>query len=164
MAGRHTCPTGKEDTMSKGNKRAVLMNRNHEFTEEYGVIVQLVSQMILDAYNRGASNIYIKAGEVRADALISFRIDEAWQEYRTIPYTYKAPVFSRVKKMSRPDMAERSLPQIGKIEFGNYAPLDLELSVATIPTAGGNEDVAMSLVDTREDMPIDTESIKEGNS
>jgi type II secretory ATPase GspE/PulE/Tfp pilus assembly ATPase PilB-like protein len=142
---KHTYFTGKEDTMSKGTKRAVLMNSNPRVTGEHGVIVQLVSQMILDAHNRGASNIYIKAGEARADALISFRIDEAWLEYRTIPYTYKAPVFSRVKKMSRPDMAERSLPQIGKIEFGNYAPLDLELSVATIPTTGGNEDVAVSI-------------------
>jgi type II secretory ATPase GspE/PulE/Tfp pilus assembly ATPase PilB-like protein len=145
MAGRHTCLTGRGDTMSKGNKRAVLMNSNPRVTGEHGVIVQLVSQMILDAYNRGASHIYIKAGEARADALISFRIDEAWQEYRTIPYTYMNAFCSRIKKMANLDMAEKRLNQDGKIKFRKYAPLDLALRVATIPTTGGNEDVAVSI-------------------
>ena len=153
--------TCKGDTMSKGNKRTVLINSNHRVTEEDGVIVQLVSQMILDAYNRGASDIYIKASRGKADALIRFRIDGAWQLYRTIPYTYKGAVCSRIKKMGGLDMAERSLPQDGKIEFRKYAPLDLELRVATIPTTGGNEDVVMSLLATGEPMPLDKMGMNE---
>ena len=66
--------------------------------------------------------------------------------------------------MSGLDMAERSLRQDGKIGFRKYAPLDLELRVATIPTTEGDEDVVMSLVDTGEDMPIDMEGMNEGNS
>ena len=76
----------KEDTMSKANKRTVLMNTNHRVTEQHGVIVQLVSQMIVDAYNRGASDIYIKSRPGKADAVIRFKIDGACQVYRTIPY------------------------------------------------------------------------------
>ena len=155
--------TCKGDTMSKGNKRTVLINSNHRVTEEDGVIVQLVSQMILDAYNRGASDIHIKAGRGKADALITFRIDEAWQEYRTIPYTYMGAVCSRVKKMSGLDRAERSLRQDGKIAFRNYAPLDLELRVATIPTTGGNEDVAMSLLPTGVPLSLDKMGMNESD-
>jgi len=141
--------------MSKGNKRTVLMNSYHRVTEEDGVIVQLVSQMILDAYNRGASDIHIEHRLGKADALIRFRINGACQVYRTIPYTYMGAVCSRIKKMSDLDMAERRLPQDGKIKFRKYAPLDLELRVATIPTTGGNEDVVMSLLATGEPMPLD---------
>jgi len=71
--------------MSKGKKRVVFVNSNHGVTEEDGVIVQLVSQMILDAYKRGASDIYIKAGRAKTDAVMRFRIDGAWHVYRTIP-------------------------------------------------------------------------------
>jgi type II secretory ATPase GspE/PulE/Tfp pilus assembly ATPase PilB-like protein len=133
---------------TKSSVKAPSMNSHHRVTEEDGVIVQLVSQMILDAYNSGASDIHIEHGLGEADAVARFNINGKYQEYRTIPYTYKSAVFSRIKRMSYLDVAERSLPQGGKIEFRKYAPLDLGLRVATIPTMEGNEDLVMTLLVT----------------
>ncbi|MBW2003260.1 MAG: GspE/PulE family protein [Deltaproteobacteria bacterium] len=124
-------------------------------TEEDGAIVQLVNKMIVDAYNRGASDIHIEPRIGKADAVIRFRIDGLCQLYQTIPYTYKAAMSSRIKIMSALDIAEHRLPQDGKIPFKKYAPLDIELRVATIPTTGGNEDVVMRILAAGEPLPLD---------
>jgi len=130
-------------------------------SEEDGAIVQLVNKMIVDAYNRGASDIHIEPRMGKADAVIRFRIDGACQVYQTIPYTYKSAMSSRIKIMSDLDIAERRLPQDGKIKFKKYAPLDIELRVATIPTAGRNEDVVMRLLAAGEPIPLDKMGMNE---
>jgi len=130
-------------------------------TEEDGAIVQLVNKMIVDAYNRGASDIHIEPRGGKADAVIRFRVDGLCQLYQTIPYTYKAAISSRLKIMSSLDIAERRLPQDGKIPFKKYAPLDIELRVATIPTAGGNEDVVMRILAAGEPLPLDKMGMNE---
>jgi len=130
-------------------------------TEEDGAIVQLVNKMIVDAYNRGASDIHVEPRAGKADAVIRFRIDGSCQVYQTIPYTYKAAMSSRIKIMSALDIAERRLPQDGKIAFKKYAPLDIELRVATIPTEGGNEDVVMRILAAGEPLPLDKMGMNE---
>ena len=115
-------------------------------SEEDSAIVQLVNKTVMDAYNRGASDIHIEPRAGKANAVIRFRVDGACQVYQTIPYTYKRAIVSRLKIMSELDIAERRFPQDGKIKFKKYAPLDIELRVASIPTAGGNEDVVLNLI------------------
>jgi type II secretory ATPase GspE/PulE/Tfp pilus assembly ATPase PilB-like protein len=63
--------------------------------------------------------------------------------------------------MSDLDIVEKRLPQDGKIRFKKYAPLDIELRVATIPTAGGNEDVSMRLLATNMPKPLDKMGMSE---
>ena len=53
------------------------------------------------------------------------------------------------------DISERRKPQDGKIKFKKYGPLDIELRVATIPTAGGVEDIVMRILAAGEPIPID---------
>jgi type II secretory ATPase GspE/PulE/Tfp pilus assembly ATPase PilB-like protein len=130
-------------------------------TEEDGAVVQLVNKMIVDAYNRGASDIHIEPRMGKSDEVIRFRIDGACQVYQTIPYTYKNAITSRIKIMSDLDIAERRLPQDGKIKFRKYAPLDLELRVATMPTAGRNEDVVMRLLATGGPISLDKMGMSE---
>ncbi len=130
-------------------------------SEEDSAIVQLVNKMIFDAYNRGASDIHIEPRQGKRSALIRFRIDGACQVYQTIPYTYKRAIVSRIKIMSDLDISERRLPQDGKIKFRRYAPLDIELRVATIPTAGQNEDVVMRLLTTGEPIPLEKMGMSE---
>ncbi|UCG64077.1 MAG: GspE/PulE family protein [Deltaproteobacteria bacterium] len=130
-------------------------------TEEDGAIVRLVSKTIIDAYNRGASDIHIEPRMGKADAVIRFRIDGACHVYQTIPYTYKSAVCSRIKIMSDLDIAERRLPQDGKIKFKKYGPLDIELRVASIPTAGRNEDIVMRLLPTGEPVALDQMGMSE---
>jgi type II secretory ATPase GspE/PulE/Tfp pilus assembly ATPase PilB-like protein len=132
-------------------------------SEEDGVIVQLVNKMIIDAYNRNASDIHVEPRSGKAHAHIRYRIDGACQLYQTIPFTYKRAVVSRLKIMADLDISERRLPQDGKIKFKRYAPLDIELRVATVPTAGGNEDVVLRLLATGEPIPLDRMGMSQRN-
>jgi type II secretory ATPase GspE/PulE/Tfp pilus assembly ATPase PilB-like protein len=132
-------------------------------SEEDSAIVQLVNKMIIDAYNRNASDIHIEPRHGKNHAHIRIRVDGACQLYQTVPYTYKRAIVSRIKIMSDLDIAERRLPQDGKIKFKKYAPLDIELRIATIPTAGGNEDVVMRLLATGEPMPLEKMAMSERN-
>jgi len=130
-------------------------------SEEDGVIVQLVNKMIIDAHNRNASDIHIEPRPGKQNAVIRFRIDGACQVYQTIPYTFKRAIVSRIKIMSDLDISERRLPQDGKIKFKKYAPLDIELRVATIPTAGGVEDVVLRLLASGEPIPLEKMGMRE---
>ena len=124
-------------------------------TEEDNVIVQLVNKIIMDAYHRGASDIHVEPRQGKDNAIIRIRIDGACQVYQTIPYSYKRAIVSRIKIMADLDISERRLPQDGKIKFGKYTPLDIELRVATIPTAGQNEDVVMRILKAGEPIHLE---------
>ncbi|MFC1869003.1 ATPase, T2SS/T4P/T4SS family [Thermodesulfobacteriota bacterium] len=130
-------------------------------SEEDGAIVQLVNKMIVDGFNRNASDIHIEPRLGKANSVIRFRIDGACQVYQTIPYTFKQALVSRLKIMSDLDISERRLPQDGKIKFKKYAPLDIELRVATIPTSGGVEDVVMRILAAGEPLPLDKMGMNE---
>jgi type II secretory ATPase GspE/PulE/Tfp pilus assembly ATPase PilB-like protein len=130
------------------------LEEDYSVTEEDSTIVQLINKVIIDAYNRGASDIHIEPRPGRAHAVIRIRIDGTCQIYQTIPHTYKKAIVSRIKIMSDLDIAEKRLPQDGKIKFKKFAPLDIELRVATIPTAGQVEDVVMRLLAAGEPIPI----------
>jgi len=132
-------------------------------SEEDGAIVQLVNKMVIDAYNMGASDIHIEPMMGREDAIVRLRVDGICHVYQTIPFTYKNAICSRVKIMSDLDIAERRLPQDGKIKFKKYAPLDLELRVATVPTAARNEDVVMRLLPTGDPIPLEKMGMNERN-
>ena len=62
---------------------------------------------------------------------------------------------TRLKIMCDLDISERRKPQDGKIKFKKYGPLDIELRVATIPSAGGVEDVVMRILAAGEPIPLD---------
>jgi type II secretory ATPase GspE/PulE/Tfp pilus assembly ATPase PilB-like protein len=132
-------------------------------TEEDGAIVQLVNKMIIDGFNRNASDIHVEPRPGKANSVIRFRIDGACQVYQTIPYTFKQALVSRLKIMSDLDIAERRLPQDGKIKFKKFGPLDIELRVATIPTSGGVEDVVMRILAAGEPIPLDKMGLNERN-
>jgi len=93
--------------------------------------------------------------------VIRFRVDGACHVYQTLPYTYKNAVCSRIKIMADLDIAERRLPQDGKIKFRRYGPLDIELRVASIPTTGKNEDIVMRLLPSGEPIPLDQMGMSE---
>ncbi len=124
-------------------------------TENDTAIVQLINKSIIDAYARNASDIHVEPRPGKKNTVIRFRIDGACQVYQTIPYTFKRAIVSRLKIMSDLDISERRKPQDGKIIFKKYAPLDIELRVATIPTAGGNEDVVLRLLAAGKPIPLD---------
>jgi len=136
-------------------------DENIGMAEDDSAIVQLVNKMIIDAYTRKASDIHVEPGQGKKNAVIRYRIDGACQVYQTIPHTYKNAIVSRLKIMSDLDISERRKPQDGKIKFSKFAPLDIELRVATIPTAGQNEDVVMRILAAGEPIPLNAMGMSE---
>ena len=132
-------------------------------TEEDSAIVQLVNKIIMDAYKMGASDIHIEPRQGKANAVIRFRVDGGCQVYHNLPNTYTRAIISRIKIMSDLDIAEKRLPQDGKIRFKRFSPLDIELRVATIPTAGQNEDVVMRILTSGQPLPLDKMGLSERN-
>jgi len=123
-------------------------------TEDDSAIVKLVNKIIMDGNKKGCSDIHIEPYPGKEGAEIRFRIDGACMKYQTVPYHYKKAVASRIKIMSDLDISERRKPQDGKIKFKKFAPLDIELRVATIPTVGGEEDVVMRILAAGEPIPL----------
>ena len=132
-------------------------------SEEDSAIVQLVNKIILDAYERRASDIHIEPYPGKKNTEVRFRIDGACQLYQTVPFNYRAALVSRLKIMSDLDIAERRKPQDGKIRFKKYGGKDIELRVATLPTAAGVEDVVLRILQAGEPIPLDKMAFSKRN-
>ena len=118
-------------------------------------LVTLVNKVIIDAYNQGVSDIHIEPYPGKAKTEIRFRKDGDLQPYIEVPASYRAALAARLKIMCDLDISEKRKPQDGKIKFKKFGPLDIELRVATIPTAGGVEDVVMRILAAGEPIPLD---------
>ncbi|HVK95022.1 MAG TPA: ATPase, T2SS/T4P/T4SS family, partial [Noviherbaspirillum sp.] len=118
-------------------------------------LVKLVNKVIIDAYRQGASDIHIEPRPGREKTVIRFRKDGSLEPYIEIPATYRNAISARIKIMCDLDISERRKPQDGKIKFKKFGPLDIELRVATIPSAGGVEDIVMRILAAGEPIPLD---------
>ena len=117
-------------------------------------LVQLVNKMIIDAIEQKASDIHIEANPSGRNMRVRFRKDGALVPYLELPSQFRKAVVSRIKIMCQLDITERRKPQDGKIEFRRFGPLDVDLRVATIPTAGGLEDVVMRVLAAASQVPL----------
>jgi len=118
-------------------------------------LVKLVNKIIVDAYRQGASDIHIEPQPGKGKTAIRFRKDGSLEPYIEIPASYRNALLARLKIMCDLDISERRKPQDGKIKFKKYGPLDIELRVATIPSAGGVEDVVMRILAAGEPIPLE---------
>ena len=118
-------------------------------------LVKLVNKIIIDAYNQGASDIHIEPYPGKAKTEIRFRKDGSLGPYIEVPASYRAALAARLKIMCDLDISEKRRPQDGKIKFKKFGPLDIELRVATIPTAGGVEDIVMRILAAGEPIPLE---------
>jgi type II secretory ATPase GspE/PulE/Tfp pilus assembly ATPase PilB-like protein len=126
-------------------------------------VVKLVDQTIIAAYRKNASDIHIEPSPVTKAASIRFRLDGVCQEYMKVPNAMIRGIISRIKIMSNLDIAERRLPQDGKIKFRRKGVPTFELRVATLPTAGDFEDVVMRILASAGAMAIDEMGLTERN-
>ncbi len=118
-------------------------------------LVKLVNKVIIDAYNQGASDIHVEPYPGKAKTEIRFRKDGSLGPYIEVPASYRAALAARIKIMCDLDISEKRKPQDGKIKFKKFGPLDIELRVATIPTAGGVEDIVMRILAAGEPIPLE---------
>ena len=118
-------------------------------------LVKFVNKVIIDAYNQKASDIHIEPMPGKFKTGIRFRIDGGLIPYVEVPSHLRQAMVTRLKIMCDLDISERRKPQDGKIKFKKYGPLDIELRVATIPSAGGVEDVVMRILAAGEPIPLE---------
>jgi type IV pilus assembly protein PilB len=111
---------------------------------EEAPVVKLVNYILRDAIQKKASDIHIEPYE--KVLRVRLRIDGALYEVMKPPLKLKNPVVSRVKIMSRLDIAERRLPQDGRIKLKLGKGRDMDFRVSVLPTLFG-EKVVMRLLD-----------------
>src|SRR5262245_16194745 len=106
-------------------------------------IVKLVNSLIADAVRKGASDIHIEPyGKTMR---VRFRIDGVMQEMMAPPFKFKAAIISRLKIMAELDIAERRVPQDGRIKI-KVLNRTIDLRVSSLPTIFG-EKIVMRILD-----------------
>ncbi len=121
---------------------------------ESSSVIKLVTRMITEAYEQGASDIHIETNPGDEISRVRFRKDGDLEEYLQLPLAIRAAIVSRIKIMSRLDIAERRRPQDGKINFNEFSAIKLELRVAILPTHDNLEDVVMRLLASSKPIPL----------
>ena len=99
-------------------------------------VISAVDFLLNYAFDQHASDIHIEPK--RETSLIRFRIDGVIHNIHVIPKPMHAPIISRIKMLSRMDMAEKRRPQDGRIKT-NFNNKDIELRVSTVPVAFGEK-------------------------
>jgi len=117
-------------------------------------IVRLVNMIINDALEARASDIHIEPFENRLK--VRYRIDGVLQETAAPPARSTAAVISRVKIMARMNIAERRLPQDGRIQLRAQGKL-IDLRVSTVPTLYG-ESLVLRILD-KEELNLDFDTL-----
>jgi type II secretory ATPase GspE/PulE/Tfp pilus assembly ATPase PilB-like protein len=134
-----------------------------EIDESSSKVVKLVDQCIIAAYRKGSSDIHIEPSPITKATSIRFRMDGVCQDYLKVPNSMARAILSRIKIMASLDIAERRLPQDGKIKFRRKNVPAFELRVATLPTAGGFEDVVLRVLAKAGAMQVDDMGLADRN-
>ncbi len=106
-------------------------------------IIKLVSLIIYEAHRNRASDIHLEPLEKRFR--VRYRIDGVMQEVDSPPKRLQAAIISRVKIMANMKIAEKRVPQDGRIQV-NVKGRELDLRVSTVPTGHG-ESIVMRILD-----------------
>ncbi len=116
---------------------------NIEAAVEEAPIIKLVNTLVTRAVNERASDLHIEPGE--RDLRVRFRIDGVLHEIMTTPRSVSGAVVSRLKIMADLDIAERRVPQDGRVSL-RVAGRQIDLRVATLPSIYG-EKVVIRVLD-----------------
>ena len=114
---------------------------------EEAPVVRLVNVVLMSAIQKGASDIHIEPYE--KELRVRYRVDGILYNIMSPPMKYRDAIASRIKIMSRLDIAEKRLPQDGriKIRFNEHgAPKEIDFRVSVLPTLFG-EKIVMRLLD-----------------
>ena len=105
-----------------------------EATDQH--IVNAVEYLLHYAFEQRASDIHVEPK--KGKSFVRLRIDGILHYIHTVPKSIHAPLVSRIKMLSRMDIAEKRRPQDGRIKT-NYMGKDIELRVSTLPVAFGEK-------------------------
>jgi type IV pilus assembly protein PilB len=107
-------------------------------------IIKFVNYIIFTAVKEGASDIHIEPGDKKLR--LRYRIDGVLFENMNPPHNMHAPIVSRIKIMANLDIAERRLPQDGRIRVSIHGR-NVDMRVSTLPSSHG-EKVVIRILDT----------------
>src|SRR5206468_9283711 len=114
---------------------------------EEAPVVRLVNVVLMSAIQKGASDIHIEPYE--KELRVRYRIDGILYNIMSPPMKFRDAIVSRIKIMSRLDIAEKRLPQDGRIKIRfneNGVPKEIDFRVSCLPTLFG-EKIVMRLLD-----------------
>lgn len=117
-------------------------------------VIKLVNQLISQAVELGASDIHIEPME--NELQVRYRLDGVLQKVDAPPQQLAASIVSRVKVMTKLNIAERRLPQDGRISLAVRGK-DIDFRVSTVPTGFG-ESVVLRVLD-RENIPLNFDAL-----
>jgi general secretion pathway protein E len=124
-------------TVDLGNLEQIFKMRGHQDIEGNDKhVISAVDFLLHYAFEQHASDIHIEPK--REKGLIRFRIDGVMHNIHVIPKPLHAPIVSRIKLLSRMDLAEKRRPQDGRIKT-HFNNKDIELRVSTVPVAFGEK-------------------------
>jgi general secretion pathway protein E len=130
--------TDDEDSEFGNEELVDMLDANDE-----APIIRWVNSLMFQAAKEGASDIHIRPGE--KDIIVRYRIDGVLREAKRAPKKFHPSIIARVKIMSGLNIAEKRLPQSGRIRR-KMAGKDVDMRVECAPTAGG-ESVTIRLLD-----------------
>lgn len=131
-----------------------------ELSDDAPAIVRLVSRILHDAKRLNASDIHIDP-EKNGPTRVRIRVDGVCRDLNNIPASHHNAVIARIKIMANLNIAEKRIPQDGKLAFKLSGRL-VEVRVATIPTVAG-EGVVMRILATADAMPLSKMNIVPSN-
>ena len=141
-------PTGDDDVQEIED---ILVGQE---SDDEAPVIQFVNSVFVRAVRERASDIHIEPGEQSLH--VRFRIDGVLKEVAEPPKRFQASVLARVKIMANLNIAEKRLPQDGRIRI-KIAGKDIDIRVATAPTSHG-ERITMRLLD-KSTVNLDLESV-----
>jgi len=106
-------------------------------------VIQLVNMIIVQGIKERASDIHLEPN--KRGLLVRYRIDGILHDIRMLPARIKPAIISRIKILSRMDIAERRLPQDGRFQL-RFGAREVDLRVSSIPTVY-EEKIVMRLLD-----------------
>ncbi len=122
--------------------------------EDSAPIIQLANRIVEDAFYLGASDIHLEPQE--KELIVRYRIDGVCQEKLKLPPKVTGSLIARFKIMANLDIAERRMPQDGRIIFKQFTKknIDIDLRVSTAPLNHG-EGIVMRILDKQKStMPL----------
>lgn len=134
-----------------------------DVNEESGPIIQLSNRIVEDAYYSGTSDIHIEPQE--KEIVVRYRVDGICAEKLRLPAKVGPALIARLKIMCNLDIAERRLPQDGRIVFKHYTKkgIDIDLRVSTAPLNHG-EGMVMRILDKQKStLPLTALGFSEEN-
>ena len=131
--------------------------------ESSSQVVKFVDQVLITAFRNQASDIHVEPSPQTRKTNIRFRTDGVCHEYVQVPNTMAPAIVSRIKIMANMDIAEKRLPQDGKIKMRRKGIPEFELRVSSMPTAGGFEDIVLRILASSMKYKINEVGLNERN-